>query len=449
MEKNQMVNDLTVGSVTRQLFKFAAPLFFANALQAVYNIVDMVVVGQVMGGVGMSAVAIGGNLLHLLCFLGMGFSSAGQIIIAQNIGAKNYERASKTIGTLMTLLIAAAVVMTIICFAARKWLLAAVNTPAESYEYTMQYTIICIAGLVFIYGYNVVSAIMRGLGDSKRPFMFVFIASILNMVLDIIFVVFLHMEVRGAALATVLGQGISFGWALFYLYRKRAEFVFDFKLKSFKVDKTAAVALLKLGIPMSIQSAAISVSMTVVSAWVNTFGYVASAIAGMIAKMNMMAGILSMSISTAGGSMVGQNLGAKKYDRVPLILKNAFLLSLCLSAAVAAIVLIFPEQIFAMFTHDEKVLASAAIILGPFVVNCFGAATRTFGFAMINGSGNSKLNLLIALIDGMVARIALAYILGFAAGLGPQGFWYGDAIAGFMPMVIGGIYFLSGRWKKI
>ena len=449
MEKNQMVNDLTVGSVTRQLFKFAAPLFFANALQAVYNIVDMVVVGQVMGGVGMSAVAIGGNLLHLLCFLGMGFSSAGQIIIAQNIGAKNYERASKTIGTLMTLLIAAAVVMTIICFAARKWLLTAVNTPAESYEYTMQYTIICIAGLVFIYGYNVVSAIMRGLGDSKRPFMFVFIASILNMVLDIVFVVFLHMEVRGAALATVLGQGISFGWALFYLYRKREEFVFDFKAKSFKVDKAAAVALLKLGIPMSIQSAAISVSMTVVSAWVNTFGYVASAIAGMIAKMNMMAGILSMSISTAGGSMVGQNLGAKKYDRVPLILKNAFLLSLCLSAAVAAIVLIFPEQIFAMFTHDEKVLASAAIILGPFVVNCFGAATRTFGFAMINGSGNSKLNLLIALIDGMVARIALAYILGFAAGLGPQGFWYGDAIAGFMPMVIGGIYFLSGRWKKI
>lgn len=449
MGNNQMINDLTVGSVAKQLFKFAAPLFFANALQAIYNIVDMVVVGQVMGGVGMSAVAIGGNLLHLLCFLGMGFSSAGQIIIAQNIGAKNYERASRTIGTLMTLLLSAAIAMSVICYAARGWLLDVVNTPAESYDYTMEYTVICIAGLIFIYGYNVVSAIMRGLGDSKRPFMFVFIASILNMILDIVFVVFMDMEVIGAALATVLGQGISFGWALIYLYRKRKDFVFDFKLSSFKVDKQAAVALLKLGIPMSIQSAAISVSMTVVSAWVNTFGYVASAIAGMIAKMNMMAGILSMSISTAGGSMVGQNLGAKKYDRVPLILKNAFLLSLALSLSVAAVVLIFPEQIFAMFTHDEKVLASAAIILGPFVVNCFGAATRTFGFAMINGSGNSKLNLLIALIDGMIARIALAYILGFAAGLGPQGFWYGDAIAGFMPMVIGGIYFLSGRWKKI
>lgn len=449
MGNNQMINDLTVGSVAKQLFKFAAPLFFANALQAIYNIVDMVVVGQVMGGVGMSAVAIGGNLLHLLCFLGMGFSSAGQIIIAQNIGAKNYERASRTIGTLMTLLLSAAIAMSGICYAARGWLLDVVNTPAESYDYTMEYTVICIAGLIFIYGYNVVSAIMRGLGDSKRPFMFVFIASILNMILDIVFVVFMDMEVIGAALATVLGQGISFGWALIYLYRKRKNFVFDFKLSSFKVDKQAAVALLKLGIPMSIQSAAISVSMTVVSAWVNTFGYVASAIAGMIAKMNMMAGILSMSISTAGGSMVGQNLGAKKYDRVPLILKNAFLLSLALSLSVAAVVLIFPEQIFAMFTHDEKVLASAAIILGPFVVNCFGAATRTFGFAMINGSGNSKLNLLIALIDGMIARIALAYILGFAAGLGPQGFWYGDAVAGFMPMVIGGIYFLSGRWKKI
>lgn len=309
--KNQMITDLTVGSVTTQLFRFAAPLFFANALQAIYNIVDMVVVGQVMGGVGMSAVAIGGNLLHLLNFLGMGFSSAGQIIIAQNIGARNYSRASKTIGTLMTLLLSAAIIMSIICFAIRRWLLHIVNTPAESYDYTMQYTVICIAGLFFIYGYNVVSAIMRGMGDSKRPFMFVFVASVLNIVLDIIFVVFMNMEVTGAALATVLGQGISFGWALIYLYKKREEFVFDFRLSSFKVDKDAAISLLKLGIPMSIQSAAISISMTVVAAWVNTFGYIASAIAGMISKMNMLAGILSQSISTAGGSMVGQNLGAK------------------------------------------------------------------------------------------------------------------------------------------
>lgn len=447
--KNQMITDLTVGSVTTQLFRFAAPLFFANALQAIYNIVDMVVVGQVMGGVGMSAVAIGGNLLHLLNFLGMGFSSAGQIIIAQNIGARNYSRASKTIGTLMTLLLSAAIIMSIICFAIRRWLLHIVNTPAESYDYTMQYTVICIAGLFFIYGYNVVSAIMRGMGDSKRPFMFVFVASVLNIVLDIIFVVFMNMEVTGAALATVLGQGISFGWALIYLYKKREEFVFDFRLSSFKVDKDAAISLLKLGIPMSIQSAAISISMTVVAAWVNTFGYIASAIAGMISKMNMLAGILSQSISTAGGSMVGQNLGAKKYERIPKILLNAFGLSLILSSAVAVIVLIFPQEIFAMFTHDKLVLANASIILGPFIVNCIGAATRTFGFAMINGSGNSKLNLLIAILDGIVARISLAYILGFVANIGPQGFWYGDAIAGFMPMIIGGIYFLSGKWKNI
>lgn len=448
MSNKSMVNDLTEGNVAKQLFAFAAPLFMANALQAVYNIVDMIVVGQVLGGKGMAAVAIGGNLMHLICFLGMGFSSAGQIIIAQRIGAKDYEGAKRTIGTLLTSVLSAAVVMSIVCYLFRVKLLQLVNTPAESFEFTMQYTLICIIGLIFMYGYNVVSAIMRGLGDSKRPFMFVVIASILNIVLDIIFVAFLGMGVKGAALATIMGQGLSFGWAILYLYRNRENFVFDFKLSSFKVDKLALSRLVKLGIPMSIQSAAISISMTIVSAWVNSFGYIYSAVAGMIAKMNMLAGILSASISTAAGSMIGQNLGAKKYERVPKILKTAVQISSVLSAMVALIMIVFPEQMFRLFTSDEVVLASAAIIIGPFLVNCVGAVTRTFGFAIINGSGNSRLNLLIAILDGMVARISLAYILGFAVGMGPQGFWYGDAIAGFMPMVIGGVYFLSGRWKK-
>ncbi len=449
MEKNKtMVKDLTSGSVPKLLLMFAAPLFVSNALQAIYNIVDMIVVGQVIGGNGMSAVATGGNVLSILNFVVMGFSGAGQIIIARAVGEKDMEEVKKTIGTMFTVLLIAAVAMSGICFFIRGWLLNLVNTPPEAYEYTMDYTIVCMIGLVFIYGYNVVSAIMRGMGDSKRPFMFVAIASVVNIILDILFVAVLNMEVVGAALATVIGQAVSFVFAMIYFVKNKDSFGFDFKLSSFVPRIDTLKKLCALGIPMAIQSAAITISMTVVAAWVNSFGVVYSACAGVLSKLNMMVGILSMSLTTAGGSMVGQNLGAKKYDRILKILMWASGCALVIVSFYVAALILFPETMVGLFTTDEVILASATVIILPSVVNAFGAVTRTFGFAIINGSGNSKLNLLIAIIDGMIARISLAYILGWKFGMGPQGFWLGDAIAGFMPFVIGGAFYLSKKWKN-
>ncbi len=446
--KGSMVNDLTSGSVPKLLLMFAAPLFVSNALQAIYNIVDMIVVGQVIGGAGMSAVATGGNVLGVLNFIVMGFSGAGQIIIARSVGEKNMDEVKHTIGTMFTCLLSASIVMSVLCYFLRDWLLNLVNTPAESYSYTMDYTLVCMAGLFFIYGYNIVSAIMRGMGDSKRPFMFVAIASVINIVLDILFVAVLKMEVKGAALATVIGQGVSFIFAICYFYKHREEFGFDFKPASFLPRRKTIARLCSLGIPMAIQSAAITISMTVVAAWVNSFGVVASACAGVLNKLNMLVGILSQSITTAAGSMVGQNLGAKKYERVPKILLCASAGTFIIVAFYLAAIIAFPEKMVGLFTSDALILSSASIIILPTIVNSFGAVSRSFGFAIINGSGNSKLNLLIAIIDGMIARILLAYILGFKVGMGPQGFWLGDAIAGFMPFIIGFTFYLSGRWKK-
>lgn len=449
MENNKsMVKDLTTGSVPKQLLLFAAPLFVSNALQAIYNIVDMVVVGQVIGGEGMSAVATGGNVLGILNFIVMGFAGAGQIIIARAVGKKDSEEVKKTIGTMFTLLLAAAVAMSVACYFLRSWLLDLVNTPAEAYKYTMDYTIVCMIGLVFIYGYNIVSAIMRGMGDSKRPFMFVAIASVLNIVLDLLFVAVFDMEVIGAALATVIGQAVSFIFALVYFIRNKESFGFDFKLASFKPHIDTVKRLCALGIPMAIQSAAITISMTVVAAWVNSFGVVSSAMAGVLNKLNMLVGILSMSLTTAAGSMVGQNLGAKKYERVPKILLWASGCAFIIVSFYIVALVSFPEAMVRLFTDDEAILMSASIIIVPSVVNAFGAVTRTFAFGIINGSGNSKLNLLVAIIDGMIARISLAYILGYKVEMGPQGFWLGDAIAGFMPFLIGGIYYLSKKWKE-
>lgn len=448
MKNKSMVKDLTTGSVPKLLLTFAAPLFVSNALQAIYNIVDMIVVGQVIGGSGMSAVSTGGNILHLLTFVAMGFSSAGQVIIAREVGEQDYQAVKKTIGTLFTMLLAIAVVISIGCFIFRDALLQVVNTPLEAYQYTMDYTVICILGLIFIYGYNIVSAIMRGMGDSKRPFMFVAIAAIINIILDIVFVVFLKMEVAGAAWATVIGQSFSFIFSLVYLYRHREGFGFDFKPQSFIPDMKAMSKLTALGVPMALQSAAISISQTVVAAWVNSFGLVYSAIAGIIGKLNMMMGIMSNSITTAAASMVGQNLGAKKYDRVPKILGWGFFSSLVLAIIGSIIIKLHPEAIFGLFTSDEVVLAEASIIILPVILNFLGAAARCFAFGIINGSGNSKLNLCVAILDGMIARVGLAYLLGWYFQMGPKGFWLGDAFAGFMPLVIGGTFYLTGAWKK-
>ncbi len=447
-QKSTMVTDLTNGSVTKLLLKFAFPLFVSNALQAVYNIVDMIVVGQYIGGEGMSAVSIGGDVLHLLTFVAMGFSSAGQVLISQDVGAKRMDAVQKTIGTMFTFLLGISLVISVGCFFIRNLMLDLLNTPAESYAFTMDYTVTCILGLFFIYGYNIISAILRGMGDSRRPFVFIAIAAVVNMVLDLWFVAGLKMEAFGAALATVISQGLSFVIALTYLYIKRDSFGFDFRPASFKIDPHAFRKLVALGVPMAIQSAAINLSKIVLTSWINLYGVVFSALSGLYNKINMMIGIVSQSFTTAGSTMVGQSLGARKFDRVPKIMKVVLFSSVLVSTVLAAALFFFSEPIFRMFTGDEAVLAKASIVVLPAILNIYGSATRSMSFSLMNGSGNAKLNFAVAIIDGMLSRIGISALLGFAVGMGCQGFWYGDAIAGYMPLVIGVIFFLSGRWKK-
>ena len=444
-----MVKDLTGGNVTKLLLQFAFPLFVSNALQAVYNIVDMIVVGQFIGGAGMSAVSIGGDILHLLTFVAMGFSSAGQVLVAQDVGAKRMDSVKRTIGTMFTFLLAASVIISVVCYFMRDLMLGWLNTPAESYAYTMDYTVTCIVGLVFIYGYNIISAILRGMGDSRRPFVFIAIAAVLNIILDVVFVASCGMEVFGAALATVISQAVSFVIALIYLYRHRESFGFDFKLSSFAIERNALRKLVALGVPMAIQSAAINLSKIVLTSWINLSGVVYSALAGIYNKINMMIGIVSNSFTTAGSTMVGQNLGAGKYERVPVILRVVAVCGMVISTAVAVAMLLFSQQIFDLFTTDAQVLSAAFILVVPTVLNFYGSATRSISFSLINGSGNTKLNFAVAIIDGMISRIGIAALLGFGMGMGCQGFWYGDALAGFVPIIIGMCYYLSGRWRKV
>ena len=447
MKRDTMVTDMTSGNVTKLLLKFAFPLFVSNALQAVYNIVDMIVVGQYIGGAGMSAVSIGGDVLHLLTFIAMGFSSAGQVLIARDVGSKRLEQVQKTIGTMFTFLLSISVLVSVVCYFIRFDILRWINTPAESYQFTMDYTVTCIAGLFFIYGYNIISAILRGMGDSRRPFLFIAIAALLNIVLDIVFVAGCGMEVFGAALATVISQAGSFIISLVYLYRRKESFGFDFKLKSFRIDPAALKPLVALGVPMAIQSAAINLSKIVLMSWINLFGVVYSALAGVYNKINVMINIVSSSFTTAGSTMVGQNLGAKQYERVSKVMKTVGTCTILVSTIFTFIIVCFQDSIYQLFTTDEAVLSNAYILLIPIILNFYGAATRSIAFSLINGSGNTKLNYAVAILDGMISRIGIAALLGFVLKIGCQGFWYGDAIAGFIPFVIGMTYYFSGKWK--
>ena len=257
----------------------------------------------------------------------------------------------------------------------------------------------------------------------------------------------MHMGAFGAALATVIGQAVSFITAFIYLYRKRAEFGFDFKLKSFKVYPEVVKPLIKLGIPMSIQSAAVTLSKTILAAWINGSGYEYSALAGIYNKLGMFAGIVSMSFNAAGSANIGQSIGARKYERVPKILAIVTLIMTIVCGGLCIIIVIFPTQVFSMFTQDQAVLSISGVLIFPIVVNFVGTIMRTFGFSLINGSGNSKLNLIIALLDGIVFRIGLSYVLGFTFGMSVQGFWLGDGFAGWVPMFVAFAFLASGKWK--
>lgn len=447
-KEKQLIRDLTTGSVPGTLIKFALPLLLSGLLQMVYNMVDMIVVGRFVGTQGLSAVSIGGEVLQLITFVAMGLSNAGQILISRYVGENRRDKVGHMVGTLFTLLMSLAVIIMIVFLITYKGIINWLNTPADIYEYTRQYSITCVYGIVFIYGYNLVSAVLRGMGDSKHPFQFIAIASVINMVLDVLFVGPLGMGPMGAALATVIGQAVSFIFALRLLYKNREQIHFDFKPEHFRIYGEVIQPLLSLGIPMVIQSAAVTFSMLFVNSYINTYGTTAVAVTGVARKLESMIGVVSQAISSAGGAMVAQALGAGKIKRVPLIVYNALWIVAIPTAVFALITALHPEWLFGLFSSDPAVLSMAVSYIPVAEIQYLGACLRPANFALINGSGNSKLNLTVALLDGIICRIGLALLLGVVFNMGIFGFWYGNAFAGTVPFFIGSVYLYSGAWKS-
>ena len=203
--------------------------------------------------------------------------------------------------------------------------------------------------------------------------------------------------------------------------------------------------LIKLGIPLSIQSAAISLSMLFISRWINAYGAVHTTLYGVSRKIESVLNTVSQALSTSGGTMNGQCIGAEKYDRVPKVMLTIALFGSVIAVAMSIVTIAAPEFLFGLFSDDEEVLGQCAIFVIPILLNYLGAVLRPTMFSLINGSGNARLNLAVALLDGIIVRIGLAFWLGHVYGV--IGYWYGAAFAGLMPFVLGVAYYLSGKWR--
>ena len=448
MSAKNISKDFTEGKISRQLLRFTLPFMASNALQVLYSTVDMIIVGHYVGTAGLSAVSQSSLILNFATMVCLGFSNAGQVLVSQSIGAGKRKEMNDVIGTLFSIVSIIGLILSAVFLFSRNWIVDVMNVPSESLAMSIDYLVVCSAGLIFTAGYNMVSAVLRGMGDSKRPLMFIAIASVINLALDIVFTGFCGMGVMGAALATILGQAVSFVFSLIYLYRRRESFGFDFKKESFMINRKYAGMIVSLGTPMAIQSGCINLSMLFVNSMVNQVGVVASATFGVGVRIDDIANKLSQGIQHAAMPMISQNIAAGKQKRAASIVHYAWLFAVILTVTFMTVYLLFGKELFMIFSDDPLVHDMSGTFIAAIMWMFPAFAAIRGSHAFIQGIGHAKLNLILSLLDGVVLRIGLSWLFGIVLNMGFYGFVLGYGLAPYGCAIPGTIYFLSGRWKK-
>ncbi len=445
---NTLSKDFTKGNITRQLLLLALPFMASNALQVFYSTIDMIIVGKYVGTAGLSAVSQSSQILNFATMVCLGFSNAGQVLISQALGAGKRREMNDVMGTLFGFVLTLSVILSGVILVGRVGILNLMKIPEESYGMAMEYLVICGAGLIFTAGYNMVSAVLRGMGDAKRPFLFIVIASVINLVLDIVFTGFLGWGVVGAAWATIIGQAVSFVFSIFYLYRKKAEFGFDFKAKSFIPNRKYVGMITSLGMPMAIQSGFINISMLFVNSLVNGIGVVASATFGVGCRIDDIINKVSQGIQYAAMPMISQNIGAGDQKRAKQVVYRAWIISAAFTAVFMGLYIGLGRQLFMMFSDDVLVhdMSSTFISAILWMFPAFAVMRGTGAF--IQGIGNAKLGMVLSILDGVALRIGLSWLFGIVLDLGFYGFVLGYGLAPYGYSIPSLIYFLSGIWKK-
>jgi putative MATE family efflux protein len=439
------MKDLTEGHEGRLIWDFTLPMLAGNVLQQSYNVVDSIIVGRAIGKSALAAVGASFPILFLLISLIIGATMGFSILISQFFGAKDMARVRRTIDTSYIFLFIASLAMTAAGLLFSESILRLLNTPAEILPQALTFLHITFGGLVFLFGYGSVSAILRGLGDSKTPLYILVCSTLLNAGLAAFFVIGLGWGIAGSAWATLLAQGLSFAGAAVYLNRTHP--VLKFRLRGLEFDRAIFKKALAIGLPSGVQQMLAAGGMMVLTRLVNGFG--TDAMAGYTAagRVDTFAVMPAMSLSAAISTFVGQNIGAGRMERVRKGLKAALLISAATSLLTTLAVVVFGWHLIAMFNPDPAVVAVGArylLIAGGFYI-VFSSMFVVNG--ALRGAGDTFVPMLVTVLALWVIRVPVSTVL--AGRIGLDGIWWGAPVAWCAGLAFSAGYFVTGRWERL
>ncbi len=414
-------NSLTEGKILRTLLLFAVPFLIANILQSLYGAVDLFVVGRYCNAESVAAVSTGTQVTQIITSLVTGLTLGSTILVGQAMGSGNRERTKEIIGTTLTVFAIVAVLLTVVMLLFERPLLKILQTPIESFELTMKYVAVCMLGNIFICGYNAISAILRGYGDSTRPMIFIGFACVVNIVLDFILVKYCAMGVVGTALATVISQASSMCVSVIYL--KKKEFIFDFKPASFKPIGKIAGELARVGIPISFQELMVRISFLYLMTVMNNCGVYAAAVVGISSKYDVFAMLSATSMANALAAITAQNMGAGKWNRARKSLWYGLSFALCVSFLFFLWAQINPQSMIGVFSDDPNIVAAGV----PFFKSCSYDYIMVAMVFCLNGYLNGREKTVWTMVScsagALLLRIPMVYLFGryFAGDLGMLG----------------------------
>ena len=441
--------NLLSGSVPKKLAAFAFPLLLANILQSFYNVVDMLVVGQIVGDTGLAAINNASKLCYIINSICIGMTMGGAVLIAQYKGANDKKGQTETFQALTILSFVSALLVTVIGLTFYQPLFRVLNVPSDAYQDACDYMKIICWGTVFVFGYNAVCSVLKGLGDSKSPLYFVGIATIINIVLDILLVGPLGMGTAGAAYATITAQGISFVISIFYLRKHKVFFSADVH-KKFTLQMDKLFSILKVGLPTTIQMVVVNTAYLLVTGMLNQFGTSVSAASGVGLQINTFAGMPCWAIGQAVTAMVGQCMGAGEIKRARKVVKIGLLLNISVTLAVVIGVQVFAEQLILLFGSTSAEVINDGVY---YLRVCCGvnsliyAAMYTLDSFAI-GVGAANIAMLNALLDAVIVRLPVSWLLAFTLNMGFPGIYYGQALSPILPAIVGFLYFQNKGWER-
>ena len=405
-----MTNDMTTGNPVKLILLFSIPLLIGNIFQQFYSMVDTIIVGRFVGVEALAAVGTTSSMVFLVNGFVMGLTSGFAVLISQKYGAKDEAGVKKAVASSITLSIIATIIVTFISVISAKPLLTLMNTPSNIMKDASAYIIILYAGNVAIIFYNMMAAILRALGDSKTPLYFLIVSSVLNIILDLVLIINFKMGVAGAAYATVISQGVSALLCVIYTYKKYK--ILRLKKEDFKVKKRYYRKHLKIGIPMALQFSITAIGIMTVQSAINIFG---STVIASYAASSKVLQLVMQPATTLGVTMAtycGQNIGAKRYDRIKLGVKKCVQISI-ITSLISAMVLIFLGKYFVMMfvsNPDAEILSYAQQVLNISAIFFIPLGLIFVYRNALQGIGDSFIPMMAGVYE-LVARAVVAFTL--------------------------------------